>query len=274
MAVLPDDPVRLRADHDHAVVVVIVDQDVAIAERQRERGMVERGGAGRPEPPHHLPGAAEDDNLARIGVIGDEVAARAHLVRIGRVADPRRVRRPVHLAVQAHLIHPVTEDLGDQEMPVADRKGAVRLGELARRVMAARRCAAELAGDGPGRQQHDPAVQDVRRQDLAAGQLHGVIRMTEIARPGPGHPRMAVPAGDPAGGDVDHRDRLVHLLRGDDRPAICGDERVIGRAEHLATPEGAGAGEQPADPPVRVNQQQPAVVLIRDQHVPGQRPRI
>jgi hypothetical protein len=85
---------------------------------------------------------------------------------------------------------------------------------------------------------------------------------------------MAVPAGDAAGRDVDHRDRLVLLLGGDDRPAVWGDERVIGRAEHLAAPEDTGAGEPPADPPVRVNQQQPPVVLIGDQHVTGQRRRI
>src|SRR5207302_153038 len=80
VAVLPDDPVRLPADRDRAVVVIIVDQDFAIGKRQRERRVVERGGAGRPEAPHRLPRAAEGDDLARIGVVGDDVAARAHLV--------------------------------------------------------------------------------------------------------------------------------------------------------------------------------------------------
>ena len=86
--------------------------------------------------------------------------------------------------------------------------------------------------------------------------------MIVVAGPGPWHPRMAVPARDPAGGDVDHRDRIVLLLRGDDRPAIRGNERVVRRPEHLARPEGAGAGEHPADPPVRVDEQQASAADI------------
>jgi len=147
VTVLPDDPVGPRADYDHPVVVVIVDEDVAVRKRQRERGMVERGGAGGPEAPDQLPGAAEHDDLARRGGVGDDVAARAHLVRIGRIADSWRVRRPLQLAVEAHLIHPVTEDLGDEVMPVGQGKGTVRLRELARRVIATCcRRAAELDG--------------------------------------------------------------------------------------------------------------------------------
>jgi hypothetical protein len=85
---------------------------------------------------------------------------------------------------------------------------------------------------------------------------------------------VAVPARNAAGRDVDHRDGCVHLLGGDDRRAVWRDERVIGVAERLTGPERARAREQPADLPVWVNEQQPPVVLISDQHVAGQRPRI
>jgi hypothetical protein len=44
--------------------------------------------------------------------------------------------------------------------------------------------------------------------------------------------------------------------------------------EHLAAPQGTGVGELPADPTVRVNEQQAVVSLVSDQHVAGQRPRI
>ena len=139
---------------------------------------------------------------------------------------------------------------------------------------AGRRRAAQLAGDAPGRQQQDPAVEDVGYQDFAAGQQHGVVGMIVVAGPRPWHSRMAILARYAAGRDVDHRDRIVLLPRGDDRPAVWGNECVVGMAECLAAPETAGAGELPADPPVRVNEQQALVFLVGDQHVAGQRPRI
>jgi len=66
---------------------------------------------------------------------------------------------------------------------------------------------------------------------------------------------------------------LISCVATIDRPS-AGDERVIGQAEHLATPGDAGPWEQPADPPVGVNEQQAPVILVGDQHVPWQRPRI
>src|ERR1017187_9830808 len=42
VAVLPDDPVRARIDHDHAVVLVVVGEDVAVWERLRQRRLVQR----------------------------------------------------------------------------------------------------------------------------------------------------------------------------------------------------------------------------------------
>ena len=41
VAVLPDDPVRARVDHDHAIVLVVVGEDVPVGQRQRERRLVE-----------------------------------------------------------------------------------------------------------------------------------------------------------------------------------------------------------------------------------------
>src|ERR1700759_4603059 len=52
VAVLPDDPGRVRVDDDHAVVEVVVDEEVSVGERQRERGPLERRRArGRPVAP-------------------------------------------------------------------------------------------------------------------------------------------------------------------------------------------------------------------------------
>src|SRR6266516_3169362 len=57
--------------------------------------MVERALAAGPEPPERAAAAAEDDDLARIRIVGDEIAAAADLVRVGRVTDARRMTRPV-----------------------------------------------------------------------------------------------------------------------------------------------------------------------------------
>src|SRR6266516_3087298 len=150
--------------------------------------MVERALAAGPEPPERAAAAAEDDDLARIRIVGDEIAAAADLVRVGRVTDARRMTRPVDVAAQAHLIDPVTVYLGDQEMPVVQREDPIRAAEPGGRVMTARGRPAELPANVPParRYQQDAAVHDVRHQQVAAGQQHRVVRVTEVACADPG----------------------------------------------------------------------------------------
>jgi hypothetical protein len=90
------------------------------------------------------------------------------------------------VAVQAHLVDPVAEDFGDEVMPVGEREGTVRLGELARRFMRARcRRATQLAGDAPGRQQRDPAVElsvDLEGMRVSVGEAMHPVALPSAPR--------------------------------------------------------------------------------------------
>jgi hypothetical protein len=75
-------------------------------------------------------------------------------------------------------------------------------------------------------------------------------------------------------GDVDHADDGVVLLGGDDVLAVRGEERVVGHLEGLAPGQVTGLRELPPDTALRVDDQEPVVVVVGDQHVTRQGGRI
>src|SRR5580692_3010085 len=272
VTVLPDDAVGGGIDHADAVVEVVVEQDVTVGQRQGQRGLVESA-----HPPQQVAGGGELDDLAGVGVVHGQVPARVHLVGVGRIQHPGRVRGPRHGAAQGHLVCPVAVDLGDELVPVGHGERAVRAAEPAWRLVHAGvgGLADDAGQDVRGRRDdHYPAVLDVGRDDHARRGQHRVVRVEQVVGTGAGDARHAVPVDDLAGGDGYHRDDVVVFLRGDDVPAVGREKRVVWLQERLAGREVPGARELPPDAALRVDNQQPVVVVVGDEDVGGQHRRI
>jgi hypothetical protein len=111
--------------------------------------------------------------------------------------------------------------------------------------------------------QDQPAVLDVRGDDRAVRQQHGVIGMGEPARAVARHADRAVAPDDAVRRDIDQAHRVDVLLRHDDPAAVRREERVVGEGQARAP----GPREAPDDAAVRVDHEEPVVRAVGDQHV-------
>ena len=136
--VLPDDPLRLRIDHDDSVVPVVGDGDHSVRPADGERRTVERPAAGRrPVGPPDRAGAGENvDPAGRVESRDEQLAVGEHL-RVGRIRR-RCPHRVDEVAVPVEAVYP-TADLRDQDAAVGEGGGAVRRAERVRRVVVAAR---------------------------------------------------------------------------------------------------------------------------------------
>ena len=180
------------------------------------------------------------------------------------------------MPVQADFAGPVAVDLGDQVPAVGHGERPVGAAETMRRIV---RADAGLADDpvravGGRRDQEQPAVLDIGGDDRPARHHHRVVGVGQMVVPVPRHTRRAVPVDDPVGGDVDHADDRVFLLGRDDVLAVGREERIVGQQEGLAVREVTAAGELPADPAMRVDDQEPVVPVVGDQDVTRQHRRV
>src|ERR1700693_3662333 len=100
--------------------------------------MVERVLARGLVAPEHLALTVEHHELARLGIVGGDVAPRVDLVTVGGVAHPRDPEAPDHRAcLEVELAVPRALDFSDEVVPVAHRESAIGAAEDARRVVLA-----------------------------------------------------------------------------------------------------------------------------------------
>ena len=112
-----------------------------------------------------------------------------------------------------------------------------------------------------------PAVDRVRHRDLTVLQQVRVIRLVQVPLGRAWLAGVTVRPDDLPRrvGDLD--DRLVLLLVGDDRRAVVGEERVVGKVEAQLVPRGGRRRVPPHHVHRGVKQQQPVVAAVGDEQL-------
>src|SRR5579875_326371 len=268
--VLPDDLLAGRVDDDDAVPVVVVDADESGGQYFGQTRVIEHSPAGRHSVlPEDAPGPVELDDRARFGVVSHDVAVWADLLWVRRIGQ-REVHRPNQSAGEGVLADPRAVDLGDQQVPVLERRVAVGIAEGGRGSVHTVAGAAELVDDPAVlTDDEDAAVVGIRDSGQTIGQPVGVVGFVQEAGAAAGDAGLSIgPEGSPARiRDLD--DRVVSLLVGKNRPAVVDEERVIGKVERRRS--GALCGKLPHDVAAGVDKQQPVVAAVRYEQVTVER---
>ena len=219
-AVLPKHPVRRLVDDDDALVEIVRGEDVAVRKLDRERRSVERFVGPGLVLPDDLAVAADLDDLSGICVAGDQEIAGLGRLRIGRVAD-RQFQVQDLLPVLVELDQGMVADRADEHVAVRQRRVSVRRIQgrgIAPAMPRDARLSYNLFG---GRDLKDSAVADVGDDDVAVGELVGVVGEVEMSRSptraGRGRRTSQVTV---LVGAVDDPDHLLVLQIGDDALAV------------------------------------------------------
>lgn len=120
----------------------------------------------------------------------------------------------------------------------------------------------------------DIAVLYIGGDNIAIGQLHRIVRPMQLVWTAPRNARCTISPHNALCSDIDDVNDLVVLFGGDDVVSSGGEESVVWYKELLTGCQISWLGERPKDLSLWGYLDQPVIVLVRNQHRPGQHGRV